>query len=88
MESSITNYQLDIEELTKFIEQSTRPNIKRQLEENRKNLIILLEEEKRKAEKASQTEKQNQIINEKKADQPSFVSISKYALDSGDKFVK
>ena len=49
--SSIEMYQLDIEELTKFIEQAKRPNIRRHFEELRKNMTILLDQEKKNIEK-------------------------------------
>ncbi len=52
--SACEMYQGDLEELEKFISQSIRPNIKRQLEEYKRNLNNLLEEEKKKLEKLKQ----------------------------------
>ena len=89
--NSIEMYELDIEELSKFILQSTRPNLKRQLEEYRKNLSYLYEEEKKKitSEKKQDGNSTNTKENQqnKKVDLP-FTSITKYAFENGDKFVK
>ena len=81
---SIDMYTLDIEELNKFIKSSTRPNLKRQLEQIKINLEGLLVEEKRKVENSQKKE----IIQPESTPQKNFVTVSKYALDSGDKFVK
>jgi len=83
--SAIEMYQQDIDELTDFIQKSTRPNNKRFLEEHKKNLIILLEKEKK---ILLEQEKKNSENKSTTQEPQQFVSISKYAFDSGDKFVK
>ena len=77
-------YTLDLEELNKLIQISTRPNIKRQLEQLKLNLENLQNEEKRKNENS---QKPNNFQQESTS-QKSFVTVSKYAMESGEKFVK
>jgi hypothetical protein len=84
---TIEMYTLDIAELDNFISISTRPNIKRQLEEYKKNLVIQLENEKKKLEK-EKLEKENNQTSKQTESKKEYVPITKYALDSGDKFVK
>jgi hypothetical protein len=84
MENPVEMYQQDIEELDKFIQQSNRPNIKRFLEEHKKNLTLLLEQEKKNFNQANTS---STSLQQETQSQP-FVSVSKYALDSGDKFAK
>ena len=45
--SALEMYRLDLEELTKLIDMSKRPNIKRQLESIKQNLTFQMEEEKK-----------------------------------------
>jgi hypothetical protein len=86
---TIEMFELDLQELDKFIKETTRPNIKRQFEEYRKNISSLLNEEKRKFEKTKIVDQEKsstaQEVTKSKID---FISVTKYALDSGDKFVK
>ena len=90
--NSIEMYTLDIEELNKLIKQTTRPNLKRQFEQYKLNLESLLAEEKRKSEniqkKQIQVESSSTTANNTLTNTTNFVTVSKYALDSGDKFVK
>jgi len=81
---SIEMYRLDLEELLKISSQVTRPNLKRTLEQYRTEVEALLAVEKKKLEvkksKENSTVPTKEIVN--------FIPVSKYALDSGDKFVK
>jgi hypothetical protein len=89
--NSIEMYTLDLEELDRLIKQTTRPNLKRQFEQYKINLESLLAEEKRKKEnlqnKQNQNEANSNLTNNSNSN-TNFVTVSKYALDSGDKFVK
>ncbi len=82
--SPVDMYQADIEELTKFINESTRPNLKRYLEEHKRNLVFLLEAEKKKAVKTTE----NTTTTTNSVKETKFLTVSKYALDSSEKFVK
>ena len=85
---SVEMFTLDLEELDKFISQSTRPNLKRQFEQYRNTIALSLAEEKKKLEKASQSQQENSSVAEVSNSTLNFITVSKYALDSGDKFVK
>lgn len=91
--SALEMYRLDLEELTKLIEMSKRPNIKRQLESIKQNLTFQMEEEKKniaKKEKEEQSKpKTEEKVNETASLSIQFQTVTKYALDtSSDKFVK
>jgi hypothetical protein len=90
--NSIEMYTLDIEELNNLIKQTTRANLKRQFEQYKLNLESLLAEEKRKIEniqkKQIQVDSSSTAANNTLTNTTNFVTVSKYALDSGDKFVK
>ncbi len=95
--NSIEMYELDLQELNKFILHSTRPNLKRQLEEYKKTLTTLYEEEKKKINIQNASEKQKEVsATTSTENQPSknvigdlaFTTITKYAFENGDKFVK
>lgn len=85
---TIEMYELDIEELDKFIETSKRPNLKRQLEEYKKNLISTLNTEKKRLEASkSVPDQENKSGNNSIG--VNYLPITKYAFDgSGEKFVK
>jgi hypothetical protein len=85
---SVEMFTLDLEELDKFISQSTRPNLKRQFEQYRNTIALSLAEEKKKLEKTSQSQKENSSVAEVSNSTLNFITVSKYALDSGEKFVK
>jgi hypothetical protein len=86
---TIEMFELDLQELDKFIKDTTRPNLKRQFEEYRKNILSLLNEEKRKLEKAKIVDQEkSSTVQEVTKSKIDFISVTKYALDSGDKFVK
>ena len=59
--SALEMYRLDLEELTKFIEMSKRPNIKRQLESIKQNLTFQMEEEKKNNQNQKQEKKQTRL---------------------------
>ena len=93
MEQTITNtsvdmFSMDLAELDKFISQSTRPNLKRQFEQYRQNIVFSLEDEKRKIEKSKQSVNEQTTTETIKELSIVYQTVSKYALDSGDKFVK
>lgn len=94
MESSsiIEMYRLDLEDLTKLISASTRPNIKRQLEQYKSLIESQMAEEKAKAKKEEQKAKPEEAKEKKEEEfnlNLQFQTITKYALDtSSDKFVK
>ncbi len=83
-------YEQDLAELNNFISQSTRPNVKRQLEEYRKNISALKEEEKKKlnVQMESENNKTNSTQTTSAKLETPTVPITKYAFDNGDKFVK
>ena len=86
---TIEMFELDLQELDKFIKDTTRPNLKRQFEEHRKNILSLINEEKRKLEKAKIVDQEkSSTVQEVTKSKIDFISVTKYALDSGDKFVK
>ncbi len=90
--NSLETYQLDLEELNKLISQSTRPNVKRHLEEVKKNLTFLCEEEKKKLntekkEESTTTKNESTSSTTKQLDLQ-VAPITKYAFENGDKFVK
>jgi hypothetical protein len=86
---TIEMFELDLQELDKFINETTRPNLKRQFEEYRKNILSLLNEEKRKLEKSKTVDQEkSSTVQEVTKSKIDFISVTKYALDSGDKFVK
>ena len=86
--ASVEMFTMDIAELDKFIGQSTRPNLKRQFEQYRQNIVFLLEDEKRKIEKNKQNVNDQTTSETVKEPTILFQTVNKYALDSGDKFVK
>jgi hypothetical protein len=93
--AAVEMYQKDIDELETFISQSKRQNIKRHLEEHKRNLGLLLDEEKRKSEKEKadkekkETQKDTSATSQKEGGNLTYEAISKYAFDgSGNKFVK
>lgn len=100
--SNIEMFKLDLEDLTNLIGQSKRPNIKRQLEEYKRNLEFLLKEEEKKAEKEkaskeaqAKSEASTETASTQKAEPQfnvnalNFQTINKYALDtSSNNFVK
>lgn len=92
--NTLEMYELDLQELNKFILNSTRPNLKRQLEEYKKTLTNLYEEEKKKiniqlqAEKQKETSATTSTENQRVVVDQQFTSITKYAFENGDKYVK
>ncbi len=91
LSSIIDGLQADFDELDKFISSSTRSNIKRQLEEQRKIIKLQIDEEKRKLEvSTSNLEKSNESNNSNTTTNKNvtYESINKYAFLSEDKFVK
>ncbi len=85
---TIVGLKADFDELDKFISASIRPNIKRQLEEQKKIIKSLIDDETRKLEVLS-------AKSDKEAESPSnpnqavvYESINKYSFLSEDKFVK
>jgi calcyclin binding protein len=88
MESqALEMYTQDLAEIEKLISLSSRVNIKRHLEQIRANVANLMNEEKKKFEKSKESEKINNS-NVQEQSQLSFISVNKYALESGDKFAK
>lgn len=86
LNNTLEMYQLDLEELNKFINSSLRPNVKRQLEEHKKLISFQLESEKKKLEKIQNTDTTSTTQNIPKVN---FESISKYALDTtNNQFIK
>jgi calcyclin binding protein len=93
---SLESVRLDIEELSQFISTSKRANVKRQLEEYKKNLELLLKQEEqrlKKQEEAKTKETSTSSTESKTEDIPKaniyFQTITKYALDtSSDDYVK
>ena len=92
---SLEMYRLDIEELSQFISNSKRVNVKRQLEEYKKNLELLLKQEEQRLKKQEEAKaKESSSSSESKPeDIPKaniyFQTITKYALDtSSDEYVK
>lgn len=92
---SLEMYRLDIEELTQLISTAKRPNIKRQLEEYKKNYESLLKEEESKLKKLAEEKSKTQSKASESASNDSsqsnieFQTIHNYALDtSSDDFVK
>lgn len=86
-QSNSEMFKLDLEDLNNLISLSKRPNIKRQLEEYKRNLEFLLAEEEKKAAKEKETKKpEAEKVEEKKpefsASALNFQSITKYALDT------
>ena len=91
LSSIIEGLQLDLQELEKFISTSTRPNIKRQLEEQRKIIKLRIDEENKKIEiSRANLEKaqENSNIPVQKPKSQNYESITKYSFLSEDKFVK
>ena len=93
--ANVEMFKLDLEDLTNLISLSKRANIKRQLEEYKRNLEFLLKEEEKKAEKKKEeASKPKEETTEKKAPEFSpnalnIQTITKYALDtSNSKYVK
>jgi len=88
--SIIEGLQADVDELEKFISSSSRPNIKRQLEEQRKILKSQIDDENRKLEisKANleRPAENNSTSNLKR--NVNYESVNKYSFLSEDKFVK
>ena len=72
--SALEMYRLDLEELTKFIEMSKRPNIKRQLESIKQNLTFQMEEEKKNIAK-KEKEEQSKPKTEEKTNETASLSI-------------
>jgi hypothetical protein len=91
--STLEMYELDLQELNNFISQSTRPNLKRQLEEYKKILTSQHEEEKKKLVTVKEespspaTSENTTSTSEVKLNIP-LLPITKYAFENGDKFVK
>jgi hypothetical protein len=88
-------YELDLQEVNKFLSQCTRPNIKRQLEEYKRTLTNFYENEKRNLKKEDKesttttTTKTESVTSEVKADTTKpMTTITKYSFENGDKFVK
>ena len=88
LSSIIEGLQADLDELEKFIADSNRPNIKRQLEEQKKIIKSQIDDEKRKLEVSK-------ALLEKTAENPSnpnkavvYEPVNKYSFISEDKFVK
>lgn len=90
--NALENYQLDIDELNKFILHSTRPNVKRNLEEFKKNLSFMYEDEKKKINTDKKEESAADVKSEtsKITSTPKIdlIPITKYAFENSDKFVK
>lgn len=86
--SNIDGLQADLDELEKFIAASNRPNLKRQLEEQRKIIKSQIYDEKRKLEisKATLEKSSENSNNSNKA--VVYEPVNKYSFLSEDKFVK
>jgi hypothetical protein len=82
-ENIIDMYEKDLDELNHILTTLTRPNLKRQLEEYKKTIVHSIDAQRKKLEK----EKEHIPTNVYK-DEMVYESISKYAFDSGDEFVK
>ncbi len=90
--SSLEMYELDLVELNKFIESSTRPNLKRHLETHRTYLLSLFEEEKKKLAKINGEENKGTSINSETSSNTKvdmqMTTITKYLFENTDKFAK
>lgn len=86
--SIIEGLQADLEELEKFIASSIRPNIKRQLEEQRKIIRTQIDEEKRKLEVSKATLEKTAENNNNPNKASVYEPINKYSFLSEEKFVK
>jgi calcyclin binding protein len=87
--SPLDTIQKDIIEIEKFLSESTRPNIKRVLNEQKRFLTSSLDSEKLKKhqDEKEKTEKTESTKTTEK-DTVNYVTINKYAFESSDKFAK
>lgn len=86
--SIIEGLQADIDELDKFISTSVRPNIKRQLEDQRKIIKHQIDDEKRKLEVSKATLEKTAENTSNPNKSVVYEPINKYSFLSEDKFVK
>jgi hypothetical protein len=84
--TAVEMYTLDLAEVEKVLGGVTRPNLKRHLEEYRRNITLLIDEEKKKELLAEKNKSESSTSNTDST--ISFVTVSKYALDNSEKFVK
>ncbi len=89
MDSPIVELEKDLAELDKFIEQATRTTIKRNLENQRKTIVGLLENEKKIADTKKQDAEKSESTTISSSDEKyNYTSISKYAFENTEKFAK
>jgi len=77
----------DLAELNKFIEQSTRLNIRRNLENQKKTITGLVESEKKLLEKKKDLPHEDTLIDTTD-DKYKYTTITNYAFESSEKFAK
>lgn len=85
LKNLIEGLTADQVELQKFIGESTRPNVKRSLEEQLKMVNQRREEEQRKLDVTKSLENASNL-NSNSAN--NYESVNKYSFDAGNKFVK
>ena len=82
LKSIIEGLNLDQTELNKFIKESTRPNVKRTLEDQLRMIKSRCEEEQKKIEISKEQNNANTDSTK------TYDSVNKYSFDAGNKFVK
>jgi len=94
MDFNLKELEKDIDELNKLLEITKRPNIVRNLENQKKTIEGLLDSEKKLVEKHKEKineelvdiKKENDQLN--REDKYQYTSVTKYAFESTEKFAK
>ena len=89
MDSTIIELEKDLVELEKLLQISTRQNIKRNLENHKKTITSLLDNEKKLQDSKKEVSSDNsKTVKTTEDDKYKYTTITKYAFESSEKFVK
>jgi gas vesicle protein len=83
----IESINSDISELNKFIQDSTRSNVRTQLEEIRNVMTRQLNDEQKRLERLKSEQTENKETK-KVSTEPTYVTITKYAFENNKDNVK